>query len=69
MLQGDDKTSKAVKHCEKLGKVSGASAKALQKLFPACSSRSFTKGKRKFDPSEECIVADQKRKKSLQAPE
>ena len=40
-----------------MGSVTEISAKALQKLFPACSS------KRKFDPGAECVAAAQKRRK------
>lgn len=54
-------TSRAKDYCQKVGKVSEQSAKALKKLYPAFSSQS--KGKRKFDPADECVVASAKRKK------
>lgn len=57
-------TGKAQDYCQKVGKVSEQSAKVLKKLYPAFSSQSGTsRGKRKFDPNEECIVANEKRKK------
>lgn len=53
-------TSKASEFCQKIGKVLDQSALALKKLYPAFSS---VKGKRKFDPLGECVVAREKRKK------
>ena len=56
--------SKAQHYCQKVGKVSDQSTTALKKLFPAFSSQCVTsKGKRKFDPTEECVVASAKKKK------
>ena len=46
--------------CKKLGKPSQANAKVLANLFPACASSSK---KRKFDPTDECAVADRHRRK------
>ena len=46
--------------CKKLCKPSQANAKVLANLFPACASSSK---KRKFDPTDECVVADRHRRK------
>lgn len=56
-------TTKAQEYCQKVGKVSEQSAKALKKLYPAFSSQSLACKKRKFDPTDECVVASEKRKK------
>lgn len=51
--------------CKKLGKPSQANARVLASLFPACASSAK---KRKFDPTDECVVAEQhRRKKSASA--
>ena len=55
--------SAALKHCGNLSTVSEASANVVRKIFPGLKSKCGN-GKRKFDPSEECVIADQKRKKS-----
>ena len=54
--------SAALKHCGNLSTVSEASANVVRKIFPGLKSKCGN-GKRKFDPSEECVIADQKRKK------
>ena len=46
----------ALKHCGNLSTVSETSANVVRKRFPG-------NGKLKFDPSEECVIADQKCKK------
>ena len=46
--------------CKKLGKPSQANPKVLANLFPACASSSK---KRKFDPTDEILVADRHRRK------
>ena len=51
-------TDKAKSACIQLGKPSDANAKILANLFPSCSSK-----KRKFDPTEDCVVAEQHRQK------
>ena len=51
-------TSKAQDYCQRVGKVSEQSAKVLKKLYPAFSSQAATsKGKRRFDPTDACVVA------------
>lgn len=50
-------TNKAQQYCEKLGRISKQSARVLKNRLGASS------GKRKFDPTEECIVASQQKKK------
>ena len=50
--------------CHKVSQPSRLTAETLKKLFPGCSSTSEPSlGKRKFDPSTECIVSGQKKKK------
>ena len=50
--------------CHKVSQPSRLTAETLKKLFPGCSSTSEPSlGKRKFDPSAECIVSGQKKKK------
>ena len=63
VLQMRKETSTAREFCQKIGKVSEQSAKALKKLYPAFTSQSVKSGKRKFDPSGECVVSSEKRKK------
>ena len=55
-------SGKAKDICRRLGKPSEANAKVLANLFPACASSTKNK-KRKFDPTDDCIVAGQHRRK------
>ena len=52
-------TKKAKEVCTKLGKPSEANAKVLSGLFPSCQSVK----KMKFDPLDQCVVAEQQRRK------
>lgn len=63
VLQVQTITSKAQSYCTKVGEVSEKNIQVLKKHFPAFHGLSSTSKKRKFDPTENCIVADQQRKK------
>ncbi len=57
-------TSKARQYCEELGHVGEKSARVLKKFFPAYSqSPGPSTGKRRFDPTGECVASSQHKKK------
>ena len=60
-----DSSNRAKGLCKKLGKPSEANAKDLATLFPACA---LSRNKRKFDPTEESVVAEQHRRKKSATP-
>ena len=53
--------------CQRLRTASEPTKKAMSTLFPACANVSSSK-KRKFDPTEDCIVASQQQKKKAVNP-
>lgn len=63
LLKVDDQLEKAKRLCKGLMKPSEATTKALSTLFPTLQNR-----KRKFSPSEECVVAEKHRKKKKGNP-
>ena len=63
-MQVDGESSKKARDiCKGLAKPSEANSKALLSLFPGLQNR-----KRKFSPSDECVVAEQHRKKKAGNP-
>ena len=59
----NESNKKAKDICQRIGKPSEANAKTLASLFPTLQNR-----KRKFDPNDECVVAEQHRKKKAGNP-
>ena len=53
-------TAKAIDSAKKMGKPSEANAKVIAQLFPGYKG---TGVKRKFDPNDDCVVAEQHRQK------
>ena len=69
-LQVKEATQRAISICHRVGKPNETDRKVLNKLYPACNSRSRTSfpQKRKFDPLDESIAETKKAKKKAAIP-
>ena len=69
-LQVKEASQRAISICHRVGKPNEADRKVLNKLYPACNSRSRASfpQKRKFDPLDESIAEMKKAKKKAAIP-
>lgn len=69
-VKEEETTQKAIDICRRVGKPNEADRKLLNKLYPACSSKSHSSfpRKRKFDPVDESIAEMNKAKKKAAIP-
>ena len=70
ILQAKESTERAISICQRVGKPNEADRKILNKLYPACSSRSRPSlpQKRKFNPLDHSIAEKNKVKKKAAIP-
>ena len=70
IFQAKESTERAISICQRVGKPNEADRKLLNKLYPACSSRSRPSlpQKRKFNPLDHSIAGKNKVKKKAAIP-